>query len=233
MFQIPEKKVFSENGVKTYSLVELVKGSPTIMVDKGPDDTVFAFPLVALIEALLGLGLVVLLLLMSLAERADLIVDFTNVQLGNYVLRNLGPDQPYSGGEPPGDFEEADPDTTGQILEFRVVPAIAADPSTPPRFLTLPALSPALFSFNAPSGMCPDCNGLGSKMQVDPNLIVEHPNLSLLDGASRWYGPMRKKKGWQLNHVSQIAKHYGIDVEEENWHQLGKKPHTKNPAHEK
>lgn len=72
MFQIPEKKVFSENGVKTYSLVELVKDSPTTMVDKGPDDTVFAFPLVALVEALLGLGLVVVLLLMSLARNAPL-----------------------------------------------------------------------------------------------------------------------------------------------------------------
>ena len=39
--------------------------------------------------------------------------------------------------------------------------------------ITLPALTAALFSFNAPSGMCPDCNGLGNKMQVDPGLIVD------------------------------------------------------------
>ncbi len=32
--------------------------------------------------------------------------------------------------------------------------------------------------------------------------------------------------------IKEAAKHYGIDVEEENWHQLGKKPHTKNPAHD-
>ena len=42
--------------------------------------------------------------------------------------------------------------------------------------------------------MCPDCNGLGTKLEVDPALIVEHPDLSLLDGASRWYGNVRKKK---------------------------------------
>ena len=40
-------------------------------------------------------------LLMGLAERADLIVDFTNVPVGNYVLANLGPDEPFGGGEPP------------------------------------------------------------------------------------------------------------------------------------
>jgi FtsP/CotA-like multicopper oxidase with cupredoxin domain len=82
------------------------------------------------------------LLLMGLAERADLIVDFTNVPVGNYVLGNIGPDEPFSGGEPPGDFDVADPDTTGQIMQFRVVPAVAPDPSTPPQFLVLPAIAP-------------------------------------------------------------------------------------------
>ncbi len=48
-------------------------------------------------------------LLMGLAERADLIVDFTNVPAGNYVLKNIGPDEPFGGGEPPTDFDFADP----------------------------------------------------------------------------------------------------------------------------
>ena len=86
-------------------------------------------------------------LLMGLAERADLIVDFTNVPVGSYILRNVGPDEPFGGGEPaepdePGDFDAADPETTGQVLQFRVVPAAGPDPSTPPRFLQLPALTP-------------------------------------------------------------------------------------------
>ena len=46
--------------------------------------------------------------------------------------------------------------------------------------LSLPALSPALFSFNAPTGMCPECNGLGSKLEVDPALIIEHPEWQTL-----------------------------------------------------
>ena len=81
-------------------------------------------------------------LLMGLAERADLIVDFTNVPLGSHVLGNVGPDEPFGGGEPGEDFEPADPATTGQILEFRVVPTLDVDTSTPPRFLRLPAITP-------------------------------------------------------------------------------------------
>jgi spore coat protein A len=81
-------------------------------------------------------------LLMGLAERADMIVDFTNVPVGNHVLKNIGPDEPFGGGEPPDDFDVADPDTTGQIMQFRVVPAIGADDSTPPQFLRLPAITP-------------------------------------------------------------------------------------------
>jgi spore coat protein A len=80
--------------------------------------------------------------LLGLAERADLIVDFTNVPLGNHVLGNLGPDDPFGGGVLGVDFEPADPDGTGQVLEFRVVPAVGPDPTTPPQHLVLPALAP-------------------------------------------------------------------------------------------
>ncbi len=81
-------------------------------------------------------------LLMGLAERADVIVDFTNVPVGNHVLSNVGPDEPFGGGEPDEDFDVADPDTTGQIMQFRVMPAVGADVSTPPQFLQLPTITP-------------------------------------------------------------------------------------------
>lgn len=81
-------------------------------------------------------------LLMGLAERADVIVDFTNVPPGNYILGNIGPDEPFGGGAPGVDFEVADPNSTGQVMEFRVVPAIAPDLTTPPMFLQLPAILP-------------------------------------------------------------------------------------------
>lgn len=81
-------------------------------------------------------------LLMGLAERADLIVDFTNVPQGRHILGNLGPDEPFGGGEPDHDFAAADPDSTGQIMAFDVVPAVAPDPTTPPQFLLLPPIPP-------------------------------------------------------------------------------------------
>lgn len=70
--QIPEKKAFHKDGSKTYNLVEIVRGAPQTMAEKGPDQTVFAFPVVALLEILLGLGLGVALMLMSLARNAPL-----------------------------------------------------------------------------------------------------------------------------------------------------------------
>jgi spore coat protein A len=79
---------------------------------------------------------------MGLAERADLIVDFTDVPVGNYVLGNVGPDEPYGGGEPGVAFPVSDPGSTGQVMQFRVVPAVGADPTTPPESLQLPAITP-------------------------------------------------------------------------------------------
>ncbi len=79
-------------------------------------------------------------LLMSPAERADLVVDFTNVPVGSHILRNAGPDEPFGGGEPGVDFDPADGGATGQIMEFRVVPIVGTDSSTPPQHLRLPSI---------------------------------------------------------------------------------------------
>lgn len=78
-------------------------------------------------------------LLMCPAERADVIVDFTNVPLGNHVLTNVGPDGPFAGVgiEPP-----ADPNTTGQVMQFHVGPLVGKDETTPPQFLQLPTITP-------------------------------------------------------------------------------------------
>jgi spore coat protein A len=82
-------------------------------------------------------------LLLGPAERADVIVDFTEVPTNEeIILQNLAPDEPFGGGEPGVDFEPADPSTTGQVMSFRTVPATDPDPSTPPSQLVLPALSP-------------------------------------------------------------------------------------------
>ncbi len=76
-------------------------------------------------------------LLLSPAERADVIVDFTGFSPGTEIyLINEGPDEPFGGfdGLTPSDIE-----TTGQVMKFKVVPLASVDPSTPPELLTLPS----------------------------------------------------------------------------------------------
>jgi FtsP/CotA-like multicopper oxidase with cupredoxin domain len=79
-------------------------------------------------------------LLMSPAERADVIVDFSKFQPGDTItLLNIGPDEPYNGS---ADFSPADPGTTGQVMQFRVVPLTGPDTSADPATLTLPSPAP-------------------------------------------------------------------------------------------
>lgn len=82
-------------------------------------------------------------LLIAGAERADVIIDFTNVPVGTKInLLNIGPDEPFGGGTPGVDFAPADPGTTGQVMQFRVVKRVGGDSTTPPQSLVLPAIAP-------------------------------------------------------------------------------------------
>jgi bilirubin oxidase len=82
-------------------------------------------------------------LLMSPAERADVIVDFSGLPVGTEIyLINDGPDEPFGGGEPPDDFDGADPNTTGQVMKFTVVPLRGLDTSLPVDRLALPTFTP-------------------------------------------------------------------------------------------
>ncbi len=82
-------------------------------------------------------------LLLAPAERADVIVDFTGLEVGTEIyFINEGPDEPFGGGISGVDFDPADLDTTGQVMQFRVVAANGEDESTPPMDLELPAIMP-------------------------------------------------------------------------------------------
>jgi excinuclease ABC subunit A len=87
--------------------------------------------------------------------------------------------------------------------------------------ISFPELEPNLFSFNSPFGMCDECNGLGVKLQTDPQLIIVNPNISLFDGASAWHGDLRKKppSSWGPRVLRQLADHYNVDLELP-WNQL-------------
>jgi spore coat protein A len=77
-------------------------------------------------------------LLMSPAERADVIVDFGPFAGQTITLVNVAPDEPFGGGVPGLDFEPARPETTGQVMQFVVGAVPVVDPTTPPESLVLP-----------------------------------------------------------------------------------------------
>jgi excinuclease ABC subunit A len=87
--------------------------------------------------------------------------------------------------------------------------------------ISFPKLSPGMFSFNSPAGMCPECNGLGVKLSVDPELVVTKPHLSLLDGASPWFGDMKGGQDlrWWARPLLALAGHYDVDIDKP-WNEL-------------
>lgn len=74
---------------------------------------------------------------------------------------------------------------------------------------TIPEIEPRLFSFNAPFGACPSCDGLGVELFFDERLVVPDATLQLADGA---LAPWRKGKSpYFLQTIDAIAQHYGFD----------------------
>lgn len=69
-------------------------------------------------------------------------------------------------------------------------------------------MTPRMFSFNSPYGACPDCDGLGMKMEVDPEKILD-PDKSLKEGAVLAWSSQRNS--WSLQYLTSVGKHYGLD----------------------
>ncbi|MEQ9694035.1 excinuclease ABC subunit UvrA [Shimia sp. SDUM112013] len=85
---------------------------------------------------------------------------------------------------------------------------------------TIPEIEPRLFSFNAPFGACPDCDGLGVELFFDERLVVPDATLKVYDGA---LAPWRKGKSpYFLQTIEAIAKHYEFD-RNTPWKNLSKK----------
>jgi excinuclease ABC subunit A len=83
-----------------------------------------------------------------------------------------------------------------------------------------PALSPQSFSFNSPLGMCVTCNGLGERLQADPDLVIPDPSRSINDGAvAIWGDAVAKESGWSSNIVRSLAKAFKIDLDRP-WNKL-------------
>ena len=85
---------------------------------------------------------------------------------------------------------------------------------------TIEEIEPRLFSFNSPYGACEECEGIGMKLNVDPNLVIPDERKSIADGAIE---PWSKSTTlYYAQTLASIAKHYGVSLDEK-WKKLPKK----------
>lgn len=83
----------------------------------------------------------------------------------------------------------------------------------PEGHVSLPEITPNMFSFNAPIGMCPDCNGLGFHLQVDRDLVIPDYDLSINEGAIDSYATSTKES-YYYEIIRAIADHYKFSHDE-------------------
>lgn len=100
------------------------------------------------------------------------------------------------------DREASDPERSRRFSENR------ACPNDHP--LQLEEIEPRTFSFNAPYGACPDCSGLGSHLEVDPELVVPNPELSISEGA---IAPWATKNKYLMHMVAGLGEELGFDLD--------------------
>lgn len=78
--------------------------------------------------------------------------------------------------------------------------------------ISLPPIEPRTFSFNNPHGACPDCTGLGTKLEVDPDLVIPNKRLSLAEGAIRPWSRTSSNQTWYFRVLEAVAKENGFST---------------------
>lgn len=95
--------------------------------------------------------------------------------------------------------------TTNEVVVFSQRYACINHPNE-----DIPELEPRLFSFNAPQGACPVCTGLGSRLEVDPDLVF-NPNLTIAEGAIRPYNRVNSD-AWYMKRLAAVADVHGFSL---------------------
>ena len=80
----------------------------------------------------------------------------------------------------------------------------------PEGHVSLPEFHPRNFSFNSPHGACPACTGLGTRLEVDPELVMPNPRLSLAEGAIRPWSKTTARLSWYDRILDAVADAYGF-----------------------
>jgi excinuclease ABC subunit A len=96
----------------------------------------------------------------------------------------------------------------GEVLRF------SAEKSCTRCGVGFPGLTPQSFSFNTPLGACPSCNGLGTRLEMDPELVVPDPGLSIREGAIAPYASQLKREGgWNARIFDGLEREMGVDLD--------------------
>ncbi len=77
--------------------------------------------------------------------------------------------------------------------------------------ITIPDLEPRTFSFNSPQGACPVCTGIGSRMEVDPELVIPNGRLTIAEGAIRPYNRINVDN-WYMKKLQVVAEEHGFSL---------------------
>ncbi len=77
--------------------------------------------------------------------------------------------------------------------------------------VTIPELEPRTFSFNSPHGACPVCTGLGSRLEVDPDLVIPNGRLTIAEGAIRPFNRVNSD-AWYMKKMQAVADRYGFSL---------------------
>src|SRR6185437_13702849 len=77
--------------------------------------------------------------------------------------------------------------------------------------VAIPELEPRTFSFNSPHGACPVCTGLGSRLEVDPELVIPNGRLTIAEGAIRPFNRFNAD-GWWNKNLQAVADQYGFSL---------------------
>ena len=80
--------------------------------------------------------------------------------------------------------------------------------------ISLPEISPRSFSFNSPHGACPVCTGLGTKLEIDPGLVMPNQRLSIAEGGIRPWSRTTARMNWYTHILESVGKKYGFSVNE-------------------
>ncbi|MDZ7744744.1 MAG: excinuclease ABC subunit UvrA [Candidatus Saccharibacteria bacterium] len=77
--------------------------------------------------------------------------------------------------------------------------------------VAIPELEPRTFSFNSPQGACPVCTGLGSRLEVDPDLVIPNGRLTIAEGAIRPFNRVNAD-AWYMKKMQAVAERYGFSL---------------------